>query len=223
MNQEVIMNEDARNDWLKLVKQHKKKQKGLPALSTLNTDAGNVEHNVEMFNHMQPSECVPVSPISGSMAEGLSNVDEEEMITLEYRKLPVEYAKFLGLYYDPNYGGMCNDNYDYYSDKVDFEYEVSKEDVLEVLGDDFGVQTEYWLEDMTADEYDAVLKDKFDEILSKYMHVVKEHFYEDALEAATDKFEDSFYEELLVKECEEQLTEDAKLDDTFNMTLRALL
>ena len=40
------MSENAKVDWLRRVKKHRKNQKGLPALSTLNTDAGNVEHNM---------------------------------------------------------------------------------------------------------------------------------------------------------------------------------
>ena len=43
-------NANAKSSWMKVVNKHSKKQKGLPALSTLNTDAGNVEAGINMFN-----------------------------------------------------------------------------------------------------------------------------------------------------------------------------
>lgn len=50
----MALEENAKVDWMKVVKKHKKNQKGL-ALSTLNTDAGDVETSINMFNMMQPS------------------------------------------------------------------------------------------------------------------------------------------------------------------------
>ena len=35
----LTLDENAKEDWLKLVKKHKKKQKGLPALSRINKKA----------------------------------------------------------------------------------------------------------------------------------------------------------------------------------------
>lgn len=61
--------EDAKSDWMNTVKKHKRKQKGLPALSSLNTNAGDVEKNVEIFNDMQPSTITSVSPVNGTPSE----------------------------------------------------------------------------------------------------------------------------------------------------------
>ena len=44
---------DPKNEWIKLVNKHKKRQKGLP-ISRLNTDAGDVETNIKIFNAAQP-------------------------------------------------------------------------------------------------------------------------------------------------------------------------
>lgn len=61
------------NELEKRAKKHKKKQKGLPALSRLNTNAGNVEHNVNMFNHMNsPAEGPSNNPISGPFGGDVS-------------------------------------------------------------------------------------------------------------------------------------------------------
>lgn len=49
------LDENKKVDWLNTVKKHRRKQKGLPALSKLNTNAGNVEKNIEIFNSMQSS------------------------------------------------------------------------------------------------------------------------------------------------------------------------
>ena len=70
----LTLNENAKEDWLKLVKKHKKKQKGLPALSTLNTDAGNVEHNISMFNKMNSATESPnTNPVSGPFGGDVSS------------------------------------------------------------------------------------------------------------------------------------------------------
>ena len=62
------VSENAKIDWMKIVNKHKKKQKGLPALSTLNTNAGNVEKNIEIFNAMQPDGGVSVDAVNGNVS-----------------------------------------------------------------------------------------------------------------------------------------------------------
>ena len=54
------------NELEKRAKQHRKKQKGLSPFCSLKRDAGNVEHNVAMFNHMNsPTEIQSNNPVSG--------------------------------------------------------------------------------------------------------------------------------------------------------------
>ena len=61
------------NELKKRAKFHRKRQKGLPALSTLNPNAGNVEYNVAMFNHMNtPAGGFTNNPISGPMGGDVS-------------------------------------------------------------------------------------------------------------------------------------------------------
>ena len=63
------MNENAKNDWLDLVKRHRKRQKGLPALSSLKTNAGNVELGLHMFNTLSsPDGGVSVDPVNGNVS-----------------------------------------------------------------------------------------------------------------------------------------------------------
>ena len=67
-SKQCYLQEDAKNDWISLVKKHRRKQKGLPALSKLNTNAGNVEKNIEMFNDMQPDGIATVDAINGTIS-----------------------------------------------------------------------------------------------------------------------------------------------------------
>lgn len=77
MNDKLTLDENAKDDWIKLVKKHKKRQKGLPALSTLNTNAGNIEHNVSMFNKMNsPADGPSNNPISGPFGGAVSSGGE---------------------------------------------------------------------------------------------------------------------------------------------------
>lgn len=56
---------NAKDAWLKQVKHHKKRLKGLPRIS-FNPNAGNVEHNISMINKMLGSgEMLSNNPISG--------------------------------------------------------------------------------------------------------------------------------------------------------------
>lgn len=55
------------NDLLKWVK---KRQKGLPALSTFNPNAGNVEYNCAFFNHAMGSDGGSMSAMQGALSSG---------------------------------------------------------------------------------------------------------------------------------------------------------
>lgn len=62
------VNENAKTAWLDLVKRHQKRQKGLPALSTLKPNAGNVELGLHMFNTFSsPDGGITVDPVNGSV------------------------------------------------------------------------------------------------------------------------------------------------------------
>lgn len=53
-----------------LLKWVKKRQKGLPALSTLNPNAGNVEYNCAFFNHAMGSDGGSTSAMQGALSSG---------------------------------------------------------------------------------------------------------------------------------------------------------
>ena len=83
------MSKDAKTAWLDQVKQHKRKQKGLPALSSINTDAGNVEHNIEVFNNISSARsCNEVNTSSDvAMGESFKYKDLDDTFDMSMRTL----------------------------------------------------------------------------------------------------------------------------------------
>ena len=62
---------NAKDAWLKQVKYHKKRLKGLPRVG-FNPNAGNVEHNIKMFNKMNSVGDLSNNPISGPFGGDVS-------------------------------------------------------------------------------------------------------------------------------------------------------
>ena len=63
---------NAKDEWLKLVRKHRRKLSGLPRVG-FNPNAGNVEHNIEMINKMiSPTEMVSTNPVSGPFGGDVS-------------------------------------------------------------------------------------------------------------------------------------------------------
>lgn len=233
MSTEVLLDENAKNDWLDLVKKHRKKQKGLPALSVLNKNAGNVEHNIAMFNKMNSGEQLDVNPMNGTTSEpaGMGESIElkesdmnEEKVILEYHDLPVDVETSIdgpSGYYDRQLGGWVDTRKEAATGLVDWDFQTTKNDIIEFLQDDEFVQGELWTDDITGEEFDMLLEQNFDAILDKFMRLVKDHFYYDAIEQATEYYStlEEDYEEM--PHTTSVISED--IDDRFDMSLRTLL
>lgn len=66
-------------------KNHRKKQRGLSPFCSLNTNAGNVEHNVAMFNMMNsPVDSASTNPVSGPFGGESSGMCEDVETNYEY-------------------------------------------------------------------------------------------------------------------------------------------
>lgn len=232
--------EDAKSDWMKLVRKHRKRQNGLP-ITSLNTDAGNVEHNIKMFNMMQPSEVVSADASNGNTpgnssgcCEELNNkcVKEElsmpeQMITLHYENLPIEVITRSGNpsgHYSYSYGNWLPDDDITKEIFVDWDYSVDPIDVVEYLQDKPEIMTVLNLDyDVPDDVLQKKMDDNFDYLLKKYKDDIKDHFYDRAVEDAQENYtyEDddySYYEESVKTE-----SKDIDLDDKFDMSMRTLL
>lgn len=223
------MNENAKVDWMKIVKKHKKRQKGLPALSTLNTNAGNVEHNIHMFNHMNtPVDAPSNNPVSGpfggdasasssAMGESVSTEhrNTEEVVDLHFKNIPidVETGNYNPTgYYSPSFGNWLPDDPEITHKIIDWVYPVNKQNIAEFLQDDPDVQNELGTT-LSDSEYQRMFDDKFEELLDKYMDKVLDHYYEDAINDA----------KLNYKLSESRTDEENSLDDKFDLSLRTLL
>ena len=63
---------NAKDAWIKQVKHHRRRLKGLPRVG-FNSNAGNVEHNIEMMNMMLGSGDITNNPISGPFGGDVSS------------------------------------------------------------------------------------------------------------------------------------------------------
>ena len=84
---------NAKDAWLKQVKYHKKRLKGLPRCG-LNPCAGNVEHNIEMFNNMNRGTPILANPMNGTIGDG-AGMSMGEAYTQSFHKLSPEFKLFI--------------------------------------------------------------------------------------------------------------------------------
>lgn len=227
-NVDKNIQENAKVDWMKLVNKHRKRQKGLPALSKLNTNAGNVEHNINMFNMMQPDGSATVDASNGNVSSGESACCEaveskDEMITLHYDNIPVEVVVRRGRprgYYDTGMRQWYPDEDKTRLIHVSWTYDADKQDVIEFLQDISEVQEKLGLDSIDDADYDKKLNDTFDKLVAEYLDDIKDYFYDDAIQDAQENYKyNSYYESLRQKTCYDKTI----LDDNFDMSMRSLL
>ena len=175
----------------------KKKKKRLGG--TLNPDAGNVEHNINMFNHMNsPTGGPSNNPVSGPFggdvcAESLNEAaPKKETIELEYKNL--EFTQY-GTQRDA-------DDWDEWDRCMDWTYEVDKDDLYTFIFESCIDETDF--PEAFEDEFDpnnpehwarfeSWLDDNFDAIYSKYEEKILENWEEDAAEEASDEYDPDDY------------------------------
>ena len=230
-NTKLKIQEDAKADWMKIVNKHKKRQKGLPALSTLNTNAGNVEHNINMFNMMQPSGSINVDASSDNISsdsgccESLQEEFDKENIILEYDSLPINVVTRRGKstgYYDYGDGAWYPDDDTIETLFVSHDYEVDKIDAIEFLQDLPEVELDLHYDELSDVAYSKAVEDNFENLVYKYDSKLKAHFREQAIEDAQRKFSYD-YEYTFDESCEKKEDVDESLDDKFDMSMRTLL
>lgn len=229
--------EDAKSDWMSLVNKHKKKQKGLPALSTLNTDAGNVEHNIEMFNMMQPNSIPSVDSSNGNTvsSEGccesyhLQESHDQDVVVLDYENIPVEVVTRRGNssgYYSSSFGNWLPDEDDTTEMLVDWAYEVDKQDIIEYLQDRDEIFVTLDIDpDVDDDSLNNAIIENFDSLLEKFEADIKEYFYDSAVSDAQENYEyERDYPDYEPYDDSYSSTKDSmEFDDKFDMSMRTLL
>lgn len=236
MEKSNSLDENAKDEWMKLVKEVKKKQKGLPALTKIKTNAGNVEHNVAMFNKINsPIEGPSNNPISGpfggdiscdssAMGESITThenlvleevVMDNEVFELHYEDLPVEGSSGGSRYgyFDRNFGNWLPKDRKEETHLINWTYKVTTNDIIEVLQDLPEVQQELDIENISEEEFNKKLIDNLEHLAEKYEDKLLEYFEEYAIEDARKHAD--FNESLK--------TGKAVLDDSFDLSLRTLL
>jgi hypothetical protein len=229
--------EDAKSDWMSLVNKHKKKQKGLPALSTLNTDAGNVEHNIEMFNMMQPNSIPSVDSSNGNTvsSEGccesyhLQESHDQDVVVLDYENIPVEVVTRRGNssgYYSSSFGNWLPDEDDTTEILIDWEYEVDKQDIIEYLQDHDEIFVTLDIDpEVDDDSLNNAIIENFDNLLEKFEADIKEYFYDSAVSNAQENYdyEEDYPDYEPYEESLSSMKDSIEFDDNFDMSMRTLL
>lgn len=227
------------NELKKRAKYHRKRQRGLPALSKLKTNAGNVEYNVSMFNKMNsPVDGMSNNPISGpfggdvsapavsggmgeSLCEDAKTSDmfeiKENTVILYYNDIPlIAQANFRDV-----------DDWDEWEVNSDIAYEVDKWDIIDTL---YSIVSEEEfpenMEDFTEEQADEWWKDNLETVLRKYQQQILDHYEyqaaeygqmdidgEQILRDAKADYEDDRYHQM----------KNERYDDDFDMSTRSLL
>lgn len=185
-------------------KKHKKNNRGLSPHCKLNPDAGNVEHNVSMFNKMNsPVDSPSNNPISGPhggdvVGESVSTSETDilsesystnDKIQFEYDNLPVTYQCNYTTSWE--YGP----EWDECDTRIDYTYEVDRSTVEEEL-------RQMIIDNMSYEEYesaggddgidvylDKLMTEKFDELVEEHMDELKDIFEDAAIEDAKQHYD----------------------------------
>lgn len=182
------------NELEKRAKHHGKKLKGLSSHCKLNPDAGNVEHNVAMFNHMSSPSGGPSTNPCGPMAEGLN--ESAELIDLHYDELeviivtrPARPASY-GFEYDWD-EAQTVEQY------IEYDYTVKKSEVVEFICEHMTENDFADIEDASDAELVAFVNEHFDELYSKYEKMILEYFEDSAREQAQMVMHDYLSEDMI--------------------------
>lgn len=180
------------NELEKRAKQHGKKSKGLSSHCKLNLDAGNVEHNVAMFNHMSSPSGGPSTNPCGPMAEGLN--ESAELIDLHYDKLKVtivtRQSRPASYYFEYD-----RDEAQTVEEYIEYDYTVKKSEVVDFICENMTENDFANIEDASDAELVAFVNEHFDDLYSKYEKMILEYFEDSAREHAEMQMSDDYLSE----------------------------
>ena len=178
------------NELEKRAKQQRKYGKGLSPFCTLNPDAGNVEHNVAMFNTINsPIEGPSNNPVSGPHGEAVSAgvavslLESAEFIELHYDNLEVTIvtrpAKAPSYHFEYD-----RDEAQTVEEKIAHNYSVPKKDIVEFLMENITDEDLENIEDVNDKELEEFVEKNFDKLFDKYELQILDNFRDDAREDA---------------------------------------
>lgn len=186
------------NDLEQRAQKHRRKSKGL--FTTLNPDAGNVEHNVAMFNHMNSPQGGPCTNPSGPAADGdmceeLIEAATPETVELQYSDLEIEVctqpAKLPSYQFEYD-----RDEAQFTTEKVSYELEVPKDEIVVFIVENMDPE-DYsgdWDNDST-EEIETFVRNNFESLFTKYERAILNSYRDTAVKKAETEhnyFNESF-------------------------------
>ena len=120
---------NAKAAWLKQVKHHRKRKKGLPYVG-FNPNAGNVEHNIDMFNKMSSGNAISVNPINGTPLGGMEATSSDAA------------AVSMGESYERSYNMLSPELKLFIEEHIDYIEHNQFADLYEMLTHDIGTEAE---------------------------------------------------------------------------------
>ena len=180
------------DELLDRAKKHKKNNKGLSFDCTLNPDAGNVEHNVAMFNHMNtPADSPSVNPC-GPMAEDVNLRKEKPMDLTELHYDDLEVTIVTRKQKSPSY------HFDYDRDEaqtveetVSYDHYVSTADITDFIAENITENDFADIDSASDREILDFVKNNFDQLFDKYESMILDHYRSTAREAAEREMNES--------------------------------
>ena len=160
------------------------------------------------------------------MGEGLEKSEINPMIELEYENISVTV-----------YGEQRDiDDWDEWEVQTDWSYKVDRDEIEVLIFENYISDEDLpgW-DDMPEEEVEKFIKDNFDSLFEKYEKQIKEHYYDDAVEDAQERYEyepdypeyepydeDDLWEELHKPIRKNSVLDEGMADDNFDIFLRGV-
>lgn len=205
-----------------------------------NKDAGNVELNTAIFNHVSSVSDSPSTNIDGPMGESVDNKSvkkensmKEDIVELFYKNLEVPDFTIGSYdpYYDTNLGGWLPSEDKRVDIEIEWTYKADRSMVKEFLSDIIS-DTEFDPEELEnlddPDKYgefiDKYIEDNFDALVDKYEPELLDHFHDFAVEDARENYDYDDLNESCKKDEDPEINESIKIlkqdcddvDDDYN-------
>lgn len=196
-------------DWSKISKRKNKKKHQWGWFQ--NPNAGNVEYNIDFFNHVSGADGGDTSVLAGAIGDGgmgesvdsfntenftdSSNVGGDYMndqVELYYDDLDVE-AGFGGMDWDTGYPKHT------YQTTVDYSLFLDRDDVIDDLWEILPTKKDELADEFNAITYDeealAFIETNFDKLVDAYYYDLKDRHRDEAQEEAEEEFASNFDED----------------------------
>ena len=151
-------------------------------------NAGNVEYNIDFFNHVTGADGGDTSVLAGSVGDGGmgESLDMNDKVELYYDDIEVSG------YYGPTDWETGYPKKEY-NETIDWEYKVDRDDIF--------VDLEEFIEEespeLSDEELEKIVSENFDELVDKYYQQLLDKYRKRAEEDANENYEYDEYDHYL--------------------------